>query len=350
VLTIADVTVRYGEHLALDRLDLTVGRDELFVLLGASGSGKTTLLRAIAGFVRPDSGRIMLDGADLSALPPHRRPVNTMFQSYALFPHLSVAANIGFGPRQQGLSRAETQRRVEDMLALVRLEGFGRRRPPDLSGGQQQRVALARSLAPQPRLLLLDEPFSALDEGLRMETRAELVRLRRALGISFVLVTHDQEEALTVADRIGVMRDGRMAQVGTPAALYEHPADRFVASFLGAANILPCIMAADGVSVSLPALDATVRAGRPGVPGPGLLAVRPERLRIGWDGAPNTLQGVVKEVSYAGETLSVSVRLQDGTLLRVVRGLADGLAAGAVAVGTAVQVGWHPDACILLPG
>ncbi|MFO1028049.1 MAG: ABC transporter ATP-binding protein [Acetobacteraceae bacterium] len=349
MLTVSRVTVRYGGHRALDRLDLTVGRDELFVLLGGSGSGKTTLLRAIGGFVRPESGRIVLDGADLSALPPHKRPVNTMFQSYALFPHMSVASNIGFGLRQQGVPRAETQRRVEEMLALVRLEGFGRRRPSELSGGQQQRVALARSLAPQPRLLLLDEPFSALDEGLRMETRAELVRLRRSLGISFVLVTHDQEEALSVADRIGVMRDGRMAQIGTPVALYEQPADRFVASFLGAANILPCVVGADGVSVALPALDADVRAARAGTPGPGLLALRAERLRIGWADAPNTLEGVVHEVAYAGEALTVRVRLRDGTRLRVMRELSDGLAAGAVSVGATVRVGWQPEACILLP-
>ena len=248
-------------------LDLTVRRNELFVLLGGSGSGKTTLLRAIAGFVRPESGRIVLDDADLSGLPPHRRPVNTMFQSYALFPHMSVAANIGFGLRQRGVSRAETRQRVEAMLALVRLEGFGGRRPGELSGGQQQRVALARSLAPSPRLLLLDEPLSALDQGLRRDTRAELVRLRRSLGISFVLVTHDQDEALEMADRIGVMRDGRMAQVGTPAELYELPADRFVAGFLGAANILPCVI--DGVSVALPTLGVCVRAAAPGVTGRG---------------------------------------------------------------------------------
>ena len=349
MLTVEGVTVRYGDTLALDRLNLTVGRDELFVLLGGSGSGKTTLLRAIGGFVRPDAGRIVLDGADLSALPPHKRPVNTMFQSYALFPHMSVAANIGFGLRQQGVARAETQRRIEAMLALVKLQGFGRRRPSELSGGQQQRVALARSLAPHPLLLLLDEPLSALDEGLRMETRAELVRLRRSLGISFVLVTHDQQEALTMADRIGVMRDGRMAQVGTPAQLYEQPADRFVANFLGAANILPCVVDADGVSVSLPALGSVVRAARPGIPGPGLLALRSERLRIGFDAAPNVVEGVVAELAYGGDTLAVLVRLRDGSALRVVRGLADGLAAGEVSVGDVVCVCWQADACILLP-
>jgi ABC-type Fe3+/spermidine/putrescine transport system ATPase subunit len=347
LLTVIGLTVRYRTILALDRLDLTVQPDELFVLLGSSGSGKTTLLRAIAGFVRPESGQIMLNDADLSELPPHRRPVNTMFQSYALFPHMSVAANIGFGLRQRGTSRIETSRRVEAMLALVRLDGFGGRRPGELSGGQQQRVALARSLAPRPLLLLLDEPMSALDQALRRDTRAELVRLRRSLGISFVLVTHDQDEALEMADRIGVMRDGRMAQVGTPASLYESPADRFVAEFLGAANILPCVV--DGSSVALPALGVAVRAARPGASGPGLLALRAERLRIGGDELVNQIDGVVTESTYAGDALAVSVRLANGSVLRVKRSLADGLGAALVEPGTSVRVGWQPEACMLLP-
>jgi putrescine transport system ATP-binding protein len=347
LLTVSGLSVHYGPTLALDGLDLTVERNELFVLLGGSGSGKTTLLRAIAGFVRPNAGRIVLDDIDLAGLPPHRRPVNTMFQSYALFPHMSVAANIGFGLRQHGISRSEIHRRVEAMLALVRLEGFGPRRPGALSGGQQQRVALARSLAPSPRLLLLDEPMSALDQGLRRETRAELVRLRRALGISFVLVTHDQDEALQMADRIGVMRDGRMAQVGIPAALYESPANRFVAEFLGAANILPCVV--NDVSVALPALGVTVQAARPGAKGPGLLALRAERLRIGGGVMPNQVDGVVTESAYAGDALAVSVRLADGSVLRVKRPLSDGLGAAAVAPGASVRVGWQPEACMLLP-
>jgi ABC-type Fe3+/spermidine/putrescine transport system ATPase subunit len=346
-LTISALTVTYGTIPALENLDLTIRSNELFVLLGSSGSGKTTLLNAIAGFVRPAAGHILLDGVDLSALPPHRRPVNTMFQSYALFPHMSVAANIGFGLRQQGISRAETAQRVEAMLTLVRLEGFGRRRPAELSGGQQQRVALARSLAPSPKLLLLDEPLSALDQSLRRDTRTELVRLRRSLGISFVLVTHDQDEALEMADRIGVMRDGRMAQIGTPADLYESPADRFVAGFLGAANILPCLI--DGTSVTLPTLGVTIRSARPGPSGPGLLALRAERLRIGGDPLPNQLDGTVTDSSYAGDALALSVRLADGTILRVKRALTDGLGAATVQPGMTVRVGWRPEACMLLP-
>jgi ABC-type Fe3+/spermidine/putrescine transport system ATPase subunit len=260
---------------------------------------------------------------------------------------MSVAANIGFGLRQQGISRSETAHRVEAMLTLVRLEGFGRRRPAELSGGQQQRVALARSLAPSPRVLLLDEPLSALDQSLRRDTRTELVRLRRSLGISFILVTHDQDEALEMADRIGVMRDGRMAQVGTPAELYESPADRFVAGFLGAANILPCMI--DGTSATLPGLGITIRTARPGPTGPGLLALRAERLRIGGDPLPNQVDGTVTDSAYAGDALAVSVRLADGTVLRIKRSLSDGLTAAAIEPGTTVRIHWQPDACMLLP-
>ena len=347
MLIVSDLTVRYGGTTALDRLGLTIERDELFVLLGGSGSGKTTLLRAIGGFVKPQSGRMILDGADLGGVPPHRRPVNTMFQSYALFPHMTVAANVGFGLRQQGLSRTETGQRVDEMLTLVRLEGLRARRPAELSGGQQQRVALARSLAPNPKLLLLDEPMSALDQGLRRDTRAELVRLRRSLGVSFVLVTHDQDEALEMADRIGIMRDGRMAQTGTPAELYEAPADRFVATFLGAANILPCV--ADGNAILLPGLGVAVCAVRPSFKGAGFLALRAERLQIGGDRLLNQIEGVVIDSAYAGDALAISVRLPDGAVLRVKRPLANGLGAAAVEPGTCVRVGWQPEACMLLP-
>lgn len=347
MLTIAGLSVRYNDTTALNGLNLTVQRDELFVLLGGSGSGKTTLLRAVAGFIKPTSGRIELNGLDLARLPPHRRPVNTMFQSYALFPHMTVAANIGFGLRRRGRSRADIQDRVDAMLTLVRLQGYGGRRPAQLSGGQQQRVALARSLAPSPSLLLLDEPLSALDEALRRDTRAELVRLRRSLGISFILVTHDQNEALETADRIGIMREGRIVQVGAPATLYEQPVDRFVAEFLGAANILPC--ETDGGTVSLPQLGAVVRAARPGPRGPGLLALRAERLRLGGAGLENRIDGHVTETAYAGDMLLVAVQLADGSVLRVKHPLTDGLTDGVPQPGAVVSVGWSAEACILLP-
>ncbi len=346
LLRIESLTVRYGATDALHGLDLTVRQGELFVLLGVSGSGKTTLLRAIGGFVQPAAGHILLDGIELASLPPHRRPVNTMFQSYALFPHMSVATNIGFGLRQQRRPRAEIAARVAEMLALVRLEGFADRRPHQLSGGQQQRVALARCLAPNPRLLLLDEPLSALDRNLRIETRGELARLQRRLDTSFILVTHDQEEALTLADRIGVMQDGRLAQVGSPAEVYERPNSRFVAEFLGAANILPAVAQPGGLL--LPGLGVTVRTATPAASGPALLALRPERLRIGPAEAPNRLTGVVTERSYAGETLTHSVRLPDDTVLRVTQALHDGLGAVQPAIGETVTLSWQPDACIVL--
>jgi ABC-type Fe3+/spermidine/putrescine transport system ATPase subunit len=347
-LSISELTVRYGQTVALDRLALTVRPAELFVLLGGSGSGKSTLLRAIAGLVRPEAGRIALDGTDLSGLPPHRRPVNTMFQSYALFPHMSVAANIGFGLRQLGMGRAATERRVAEMLALVRLDGFGGRRPHQLSGGQQQRVALARSLAPHPRLLLLDEPLSALDRNLRAGTREELLRLQRVLATSFILVTHDQEEALAMADRIGVMQAGRMVQVGTPAELYERPNCRFVAEFLGSANLLPVDVEPGGAVVRL-AGGMGVRLACPAPAGRGLLAIRPERLRIGAPAALNRLEGVVEARLYAGETLTWAVRLPDGTALRVTETLRDGLRPELPAAGDPVVVSWMPDAGIVLP-
>ena len=232
-LSITGLSVRYGDWLALNALDLAIGKGELFVLLGGSGSGKTTLLRTLAGFLQPSTGRIMLGGRDITALPPHRRPVNTMFQSYALFPHMSVAANVGFGLRRQGMRGADLAARVRELLALVQMEAFADRKPDALSGGQRQRVALARSLAPRPDLLLLDEPLSALDRGLREATRAELVRVQRQLGTTFVVVTHDQDEALSMASRIGLLEKGRLAQVGTPTEIYERPATRSVAAFMG---------------------------------------------------------------------------------------------------------------------
>ncbi len=350
LLAVRGLTVRFGTTPALDGLDLDIEAGDLFVLLGGSGSGKTTLLRAIGGFVRPEAGRIMLDGIDLAELPPHRRPVNTMFQSYALFPHLSVAANIGFGLRRRGGTRAAIATRVAEMLALVSLTGFEARKPHQLSGGQQQRVALARSLAPNPRLLLLDEPLSALDRNLRVETRQELARLHRDLGMTFIVVTHDQEEALTLASRIGVMRDGRLAQVGSPADVYERPVSRFVAEFLGAANVLPVRVranTANGAMLELSGQNAMVQAATR-ADGTTLLALRPERLRIN-AGGTNRLCGVLTERAYAGEALMLTVRLADGTPLRVSETLRDGLDSVVAPIGETVTVGWQPEACILLP-
>lgn len=344
-LDIAGLSVRYGDWQALDGLDLSIGRGELFVLLGGSGSGKTTLLRTLAGFLQASAGRITLGGRDITALPPYRRPVNTMFQSYALFPHMTVAANVGFGLRRQGVRGAELDCRVEQLLALVRMTEFAGRRPDGLSGGQRQRVALARSLAPRPELLLLDEPLSALDRGLREATRAELVRVQRELGTTFVLVTHDQDEALSMATRIGLLEGGRLAQVGTPMEIYERPATRSVASFMGAANILPAAIRSPGV-VELTGLATSVAVETAGRHGALHVALRPERLRLG--PGPGGLAGHVVESAYRGLAIDHRVRMTNGVELLVSQALGDG-AASAFPAGAAVCVSWSPDACILLP-
>ncbi len=267
------ITKRFGRETALDNVSLTIGQGEFFALLGPSGCGKTTLMRLLAGFETPDAGRILLDGQDIGGLPPHQRPLNMMFQSYALFPHMSVAQNIAFGPTMAGLSRAQTAARVEELLALVRLEGMGARKPHQLSGGQKQRVALARALARQPKALLLDEPLGALDKALREEMQAELKSLQQRLGVTFLVVTHDQDEALSLADRMGVMDKGRIAETGTPQALYETPASLHVARFLGALNTLPA--RADHGALATP-FGPYALAGD----GEGLLAFRPEKLLI----------------------------------------------------------------------
>ena len=344
-LGIEGLTVRYGGVAALDGLDLGIGRGELFVLLGGSGSGKTTLLRTLAGFVTPSAGRITLGGRDITELAPHRRPVNTMFQSYALFPHMTVAANVGFGLRRQGLPGAEVRARVDELLALVRMEAFAARRPDALSGGQRQRVALARSLAPRPELLLLDEPLSALDRNLRDATRAELVRVQRQLGTTFVMVTHDQEEALSMATRIGLLEGGRLAQVGTPADIYERPVSRSVAAFMGAANILPARVRAPGV-LDLHSLGAVAEADTGALSGDVHVALRPERIRLSRDGAagPNAVAGQVTETAYRGVVVDHRVAVGGQSLLA-----SQPAGEGAVPPGEAVWLSWSPGACIVLP-
>jgi ABC-type Fe3+/spermidine/putrescine transport system ATPase subunit len=342
-LRIEGLTIRYGTVTALDKLDLTVRRGELFILLGGSGSGKTTLLRAVGGFVRPAAGSITLDGTDFSRVPPHRRPVNTVFQSGALFPHLSVAANIGFGPRQRGMARAAVSARVSELLALVRLEGYGARRPHELSGGQQQRVALARGLAAEPSLLLLDEPLSALDRGLRAETAAELVRLQKRLGTTFIQVTHDQQEALTMADRIGVMRAGRMAQVGTPREIFEMPANRFVAEFMGVGNLWDGIVRDDGMTMEVPAIGV-IRLAAAALPGPAVLGVRAERILVGLIPDTNQITGVLERTVYAGEIVTHSVRLESGTTAQTTES-----AHGAASHAGTVTLSFPPSACMVLP-
>jgi putrescine transport system ATP-binding protein len=240
-----NVTKKFGDFTAVNNLSLTIFEREFFALLGASGCGKSTLLRMLAGFEEPTAGRILLDGQDLRGIPPYRRPVNMMFQSYALFPHMTVEKNIAFGLKQEGMPAPDIEKRVAEMLKLVKLEQFAKRKPHQLSGGQRQRVALARSVAKRPKVLLLDEPLGALDKKLRGAMQLELKRLQHEVGITFVIVTHDQEESLVMADRMAVLKDGRLLQCDTPHAIYEHPADRFVADFIGVMNFVPGKATAD---------------------------------------------------------------------------------------------------------
>jgi putative spermidine/putrescine transport system ATP-binding protein len=320
-LRLIDVQKSYGSVVAVARVDLAVERGEFFTLLGPSGSGKTSLLRLIAGFERPDAGRIELDGRDVTDLPPYLRETNTVFQDYALFPHMTVAENIGYGLRIKGVGNPGRRRQVEDALAMVRLEGLGQRRPNQLSGGQRQRVALARAIVNRPGVLLLDEPLGALDLKLRQEMQLELKRIQKEVGITFVYVTHDQEEALTMSDRIAVLSRGLIEQVGPPVEVYERPASEFVAGFIGISNLL-------------------VREGV-------RFVVRPEKLVLllpgeatpaGWDAEP----GTVEEVIYVGVATRYLVRLEGGEQLVVVRQNSDSAGQPAGLAGRPVRVGWSP--------
>ena len=308
------VSRRIASQTVLDRVDLVVGRGEFFSLLGPSGCGKTTSLRLVAGFDEPDSGSVHVDGQDMAGVPPYRRDVNTVFQSYALFPHLSVSGNVAFGLEMQQTPRSEIDSRVAETLEMVQLAGFGQRRPHQLSGGQQQRVALARAIVRRPKVLLLDEPLGALDLKLRRGMQLELKRLQRRLGTTFVYVTHDQEEALTMSDRIAVMDKGRVLQVGSPEDVYERPATRFVADFLGEANLLDAEVVRDGVRVAGTVLRVAP-VGGPCEHSRITLCLRPERVTLAPQG--DGLAGVVEEAIYAGSELKYVVRLADGQTLAV---------------------------------
>ncbi|MDW4497954.1 ABC transporter ATP-binding protein [Sulfitobacter sp. D35] len=295
---------------ALDDVSVKINKGEFFTLLGPSGCGKTTLLRIVAGFETPTDGRILLDGRDITFDPPNKRPVNTVFQSYALFPHMSVADNIAFGLQMLGRSRKDVAQAVEKMLALVQLERFSDRKPTQLSGGQQQRVALARALAPEPQVLLLDEPLSALDLKLRKEMQRELKRLQTETGITFIFVTHDQEEALTMSDRIAVMSAGNILQVGAPREIYNHPVNRFVADFIGETNFLDG--AVTGGAVRLSSGD-TVPAEVGDMTGKVTLAVRPEQVRLSPAGETGSLPATISDTVYFGTDTHCHARLKDGT-------------------------------------
>jgi putrescine transport system ATP-binding protein len=356
LVTFDRITKRFGDFPAVDALTLDIFAREFFALLGPSGCGKTTLLRLLAGFETPDEGRVILDGQDLAGVPPYRRPVNMMFQSYALFPHMTVAGNIAFGLKQDRLAKDEIAARVEEMLALVQLSGFAARKPDQLSGGQRQRVALARSLAKRPKVLLLDEPLAALDRKLREETRFELKELQRRLETTFVIVTHDQDEAMTVADRIAVMNRGKLAQVGTPVEIYERPNSRWVAVFVGEVNLIegritevyPSFVTfqREGLHLRLPHSDVA--------PGHAAVALRPEKIRIAHEmpqapeGHENSVSGIVSDIGYLGTVSHYKMRLDSGVVLKAAVMNEQRQSARAIHVNDRVWLSWAPEALVLL--
>jgi len=325
---IRNVTKKFGDVAAVNDVSLDVYKSELFCLLGGSGSGKSTLLRMLAGFEQPTSGTIEIDGQDMTGVPPYQRPVNMMFQSYALFPHMNVEQNIAYGLKRDHMPRAEIADRVTELLTLVKLQDYGKRRPHQLSGGQRQRVALARALAKQPKLLLLDEPLGALDKKLREETQFELVKIQESLGVTFIVVTHDQEEAMTLATRIGVMNQGEIAMIGEPTDVYEFPNSRFVANFIGSANMVEGIVTEDEpdhVRIRSTELGCDIYVGH-GVdcaPDQQLWwAIRPEKMHLSRERPAgmhdaNVTKGMVEEIGYLGDMSVYQVLLDSGKRIRV---------------------------------
>jgi len=356
------VSKKFGEFLAVDAVSLEIRRGEIFCLLGGSGSGKTTLLRMLAGFETPSAGRIYIDGEDMSAVPPYERPVNMMFQSYALFPHMTVERNVAFGLEQEGLGRPEVRRRVAEILSIVQMSPYTGRKPHQLSGGQRQRVALARALVKRPKLLLLDEPLAALDRKLRERTQFELLNIQERLGVTFIVVTHDQEEAMTLATRMGVMDHGRIAQVGTPAEIYESPVNRFVADFIGSVNLLEGKVAARGdhdLTIRCEPFGCTVRAARRVECAPGdtvWAAIRPEKIVLtseasrGEGAAENRVRGKVREVAYMGDVSVCLVEIDSGKTLRVTLPNRSGLAAQRDLRHAVVTLSWDTASPVILTG
>ncbi|TPP09894.1 ABC transporter ATP-binding protein [Rhizobium glycinendophyticum] len=355
-----NVTKRFGDFVAVDNLTLNIYEREFFSLLGPSGCGKTTLMRMLAGFEQPTSGRILLQGKDLAGTPPYKRPTNMMFQSYALFPHMTVEKNIAFGLEQDNLPKGEIEARVQEMLKLVKLESFAKRKPNQLSGGQRQRVALARSLAKRPKVLLLDEPLGALDRKLREETQFELMDIQTKLGLTFLIVTHDQEEAMTVSDRIAVMDKGILVQVATPAEIYEAPNSRYVADFIGDINILEGKVASkeagingelvkvdcEGVTIAVDqSCDATVGDSV-------AFAIRPEKVRITTskpeEATTNALHGEVWDIGYLGDFSIFIVKLDDGRMFRAAQANVSRLVDRPITFGDIVWLSWPADAGLVL--
>ena len=340
---------------AVDGIDLDIGEGEFFSLLGPSGCGKTTLLRILAGLETPSSGRILIGGQDVTAVPPYARQVNMMFQSYALFPHMSVADNVAFGLRQDGRPKAEITERVAAMLDLVQLGEFGHRRPHQLSGGQRQRVALARCLAKQPKVVLLDEPLGALDKKLRQQTQFELMRIQRQVGITFVMVTHDQDEAMTMSSRIAVMNSGQILQVGNPHSIYEYPADRFVAEFIGTANFFDGV--AEGAAIRAEGVPAPLHVIAPLAVGAAVtVMVRPEKIAMSREEPPilndgaklNVFSGEVADMAYHGDVSLYRVKLPSGRPVLVTAANLRHSVEPALALGDQVYLSWHPGNAVVL--
>lgn len=352
-LQLRGIAKSFGDVAAVRDVSLEARPGELFALLGASGCGKTTLLRLVAGLEIPDAGQVIIDGVDMTQTPPYRRPVNTVFQSYALFPHMSVAENVAFGLKQDKMAAPAIAARVREMLDLVKLGTLAERRPHQLSGGQRQRVALARSLAKLPKVLLLDEPMAALDRKLREETQLELVSLQQKVGITFVLVTHDQDEAMSMAHRMAVMNDGVIAQIGSPREIYETPRSRFVADFIGRVNLFEgTVVGRDvaGMTVRLAAGDVHVAPAHDVAPGATIaLAVRPEKIAIGAGGpAANRGAGIVREVSYFGDHSIVHVETADGRSVRIAAPSVDGAGLERASRGQHVAFYWAPEGAVVL--
>ncbi|EGL64558.1 ABC transporter, nucleotide binding/ATPase protein [Agrobacterium sp. ATCC 31749] len=356
-----NVTKRFGDFVAVNNLTLDIYEREFFSLLGPSGCGKTTLMRMLAGFEEPTEGRILLQGKDISGVPPYKRPTNMMFQSYALFPHMSVEKNIAFGLEQDGLPKADIAARVEEMLRLVKLTEFAKRKPSQLSGGQRQRVALARSLAKRPKVLLLDEPLGALDKKLREETQFELMDIQTNLGLTFLIVTHDQEEAMTVSDRIAVMDKGNVVQVATPAEIYEAPNTRYVADFIGDINIFDAHVVANASDIGKPGLvtmdcdglKVSVEQECAAAAGSQVAyAIRPEKVRISLDqpadSSINSAYGEVWDIGYLGDFSVFIVKLADGRVIRAAQANVSRLVDRPITFGDMVWLNWKPDSGLVL--
>jgi putrescine transport system ATP-binding protein len=362
LLRIEGVAKKFGGFRAVDGVSLDIAAGEFFALLGPSGCGKTTLLRMLAGFETPDEGRILLKGRDIARVLPHERPVNMMFQNYALFPHLSVRDNIAFGLKRAGMAREDISARVAEMVALVKLDGLEKRKPDQVSGGQRQRVALARSLARRPQVLLLDEPLAALDKKLRESTQAELMELQRRLGMTFIIVTHDQEEAMTVAGRIGVMDAGRLEQVATPRELYEAPLSRWIAEFIGEVNLFDGgVESREFNRLVVATREAgTIVAAEPPNPVTKTMvsvAIRPEKVKLSRRGpvsdgtnahAINRLEGVIADVSYLGGSTLYKVKLDSGAIVRSSMSNTARIDIDAYGLGQRVVAWFTPDDCMVL--